>query len=164
MNLKAEARNSPEAKALVGLLQLPERHPSDNLDKYMLSVRLLYQANLRAILHAINRWGHGFPLLLRNSSQVSMVVPRIGAIVADIMEQRNLAAVHAHYSVRCTTQIQRQSVSEAPRIAPLTLKPPSLAVAAAVPASPIPTTAPDAPTAINPFQGEVCLIVTLNLL
>lgn len=104
-NFTDNVRCAPVARTLVALLQLPEPRPCDSLWRHQLSSRLVYQKCLQILLDRVNVYRLGFPLFLRHRSLVSILVPRIGLVVADIVEQRNLLGIHSHFAVRCGARV-----------------------------------------------------------
>ena len=104
-NFKDNVRNSPYAKTLIGLIELPARRPKDPEWRSQLIERGVFQACLRIILDQLNEYRLGFPFMLSGSTTLSILVPRVGLIVADIPEQRAMFATHAHYSRRVIAKV-----------------------------------------------------------
>ena len=100
-NHNAAARDLPCGKNLITFINLPKKRRSDFGEDYRYCFRSLYQAVWAGAFHIPNQWADGFWLVLPGHTQPTLVLPRLGVPVADIMELRNLAAVTSTCAIRC---------------------------------------------------------------
>ena len=100
-NHTAAARDSPSGKNLIAFINIPKKRKEDTLPGYTYCFRYLYQAVWASIFHVANQWAGGFWLVLPGDTTPTLVVPRLGVPIADIMELRNLAATTSTCAIRC---------------------------------------------------------------
>lgn len=111
-NFKDTVRNSPYAKTLIGLIELPARRAKDPEWRSQLIERLVFQSVLRIFLDQLNVCRLGIPFLLNGADKLSLLFLKLGLIVADIPEQRELFAIHAHFSRRVVVRVMPKTTEE----------------------------------------------------
>lgn len=99
------ARNSQWGKACIGLIEPPAKDPEQSYENYSLCVSNYYQLLFKKILGLVNNWRGGFWLQLPGDDFLTLVVPRIGIFLADLVEARLLGGVQQNFSVRCETKV-----------------------------------------------------------
>jgi hypothetical protein len=104
-NLDPSVSKTQRARTLVGLIEYPPWRTGDTEWRYQLTWREILHKCVETLLDTLNEYRLGFPLLLRTG--LAQVYPKVGLIVADTPEQRNLFGIHGHYSVRCDAHIYR---------------------------------------------------------
>ena len=103
------ARNSKWGKALVTMIDPPEREEGQGPHEYSICSNMFFLRVYEKILDLINNWKGGFYMRLPGYTppgEFTLVVPRVGLFLGDLLEQRLLSATSQWHSARCVTQVQ----------------------------------------------------------
>jgi hypothetical protein len=104
-NFTQAVSTTASAKRFITLMRFPPRRATDREDDYRYCTATLYLQVWKAILGLVNNWRGGFWLGLLGEESTSILVPRIGSWLGDLMEMRSIAATSASFSVRCHTAL-----------------------------------------------------------
>lgn len=105
-------RSRPAAKVLIGFLEMPPKRETDRVEEYRYCVRAIYQEFWRLVLRYVNVWRRGFAVKFPGLGKEVVLVPRIGVVLADIPEQRRLAATNGQWSVTCNVRFGEKKTGE----------------------------------------------------
>ncbi|MDR3738051.1 MAG: hypothetical protein P4L40_03435 [Terracidiphilus sp.] len=100
-NHTASARDKPSGKSIITFINLPNKRATDQHEDYRYCFRMLYQSVWAAIFDVCNKWAGGFYLQFPGKDAPTLVIPRLGAIVGDIMELRNFYGISSTCAIRC---------------------------------------------------------------
>lgn len=108
-NFTQATSSSAAATRFIALMQFPKRRETDPVESYRVCTATLFLRFYRAIVQLVENWAGGFWLtLLGRDGGPSIIVPRIGLFLGDLLEIRAIAAVIASCSARCTEKVGKQ--------------------------------------------------------
>jgi hypothetical protein len=112
-NHTAEARNPSYGKVTLAILAFPDPRPGENMTAYRLANKLLFHEWYSAMFQNLAIWEPGIVLELPGQKGLSVLQPRLGLILSDLLEARSFAAVSSAHSVRCMTKLGKPAVAGA---------------------------------------------------
>ena len=107
-NFSQDVSSTATAKRFITLMQFPHKRDSDPEEEHRFCTATLYLAVWEKVMGLVNNWAGGFWLTLLGRHAPSVLVPRIGIFLGDLLEMRAIAATSAAFSVRCETRLSNR--------------------------------------------------------
>lgn len=104
-NQTTHVRNQDNSHRLICYIDVPAKRDSDTEEDYKLCMRRAYTHHWKLIYWLFNIWSRGFELQLNGDDHLSLIVPVVGLVQADIIEQRSIMLTSAAFSTRCQTRL-----------------------------------------------------------
>jgi hypothetical protein len=101
--LKRDSRLLQEARFLIGFIVHLEKH-AGSVEDLQYSARATIQRCLNVSMQQIHEHRNGFPCIIPGTETVCFMIPKLGLVHCDIVQARDVCAVHAHHSIRCGTK------------------------------------------------------------
>jgi hypothetical protein len=117
-NFVSSSRNSPDAKALLTFIEVPDQIPDESDVDYRYFKGMVVLRILKVLFDQLNAWsGCGVRVQLASDkpSEPSLLFPRFCKFDADTMEQRSLYGTFGSFAVRCFARVTSRADRATPK-------------------------------------------------